>query len=180
MDTKEAESIKIQEHLQQFIVGVSDYDLPFSTSHEAKLICTHMAEQASHSIKIVSRDLDNQIYNNRPFCNAIVKLIKANPKASVKILIHDASKANTKNHLLVNTYQRLSSFISIKRFNDEFKNYNHAYLNIDSKAILFRDYADLYNGNANYNTSTCKTLDIEFDKMWDMSETEQEFNTLNI
>ena len=179
--TEELLETEISTHLQSYIVGVSDGDLPVSTSQEVGLITRHMATQAYQRINIISRDLDRKIYNDENFCTALVKLIKSNPKSEINILIHDPADANQRNHRLINLYQKMNSFIHIKRIHEEYKDYNHAYISIDHTAVIFREFADLYEGTANYsNRLFAKQLRMEFSKIWEMSETETQFRPLNL
>lgn len=172
---------EIKQHLESYIVGVSDYELPVNTSQEMRIIAAHMASQAMQRINIISRNLDRKIYSHPDFCNALLELIKKNPKAEVRILIHDPTDANQHTHLLVNLYQKLDSFIFIRRINEEYKSYNHAYISVDHTATIYREFADLYEGVANYsNRLFAKNLRLEFTKIWELSEPEQQFKNLHI
>lgn len=172
---------EIRQHLESYLVGVTDFELPVNTSQEMRLIASNMANQAQQCIQIISRNLDRKIYNDQYFCNGILQLIKKNPKAEIRILIHDPSDANQHNHLLINLFQKFDSFITIKRIHEDYLSYNHAHLSIDHTAIISREFADLYEGIANYSDRLlAKNLRLEFTKIWDLSEPEIQFKKLNI
>lgn len=172
---------QIKAHLEPYMIGISEAELPFSSSQEARIISSHMLQQAQRTVQIVSRDLDPKVYNHRDIQNALAKLVQTNNKAEIQILIHDPSKALQQNHYLINLYQKLDSYIAIKRIHEDYLSYNHAYMLIDDTAFTYREFADTYQGIANYKQrKQVKDLARTFATIWELSEVEYQFKTLNI
>lgn len=151
------------------------------TCDENRRAALHMAEQAKHTLRITSRNLDSALYDTDDFLAAVKALALRGRRAHVYILINSADTAVKNGHRLVNLCQRLSSFIDIQVQSEHYNDYNEAVLIADDCGYIRRRLADRYEAEAEFNAPrVVKELIKQFDEMWNESNTDPNLGRLHI
>ena len=155
--------------------------LKLESAEQNRAASIALVTQAHHSLDIVSRDLDHKIYDNEEFKAVVKHLATSSPKAKIRVLIQDSEKVVKQGHRLVELARRLTSFIDIRIQGKRFKEFNEAWLIVDSKAWVRRPFADKYNADIDFSAArqlreTSKT----FTAMWDEADLDPNLRRLSL
>ena len=156
-------------------------DIQLSTSDEIKVLCVAMAQQASRSIDIISPSLDNRIFDNADFVEAVRQLAISSQFTSINILIKDIEPIIKYGHRIIPLAQQLTSSIQVRGIAEEYLSYNEAFMLIDTRAIIYQPNASRYEGIANFNRpNLARELKNYFVEVWERSTPEQNMRRLHI
>ena len=138
-----------------------------------------LAQQAKSNLNILSYDLDHLVYDRPSFIEAVRGIVAGNRQASVKILIMDSSKIIQQGHRLVELARRVSSYVSIRKLNNDATNLMDAYLIADEIGLVYRRHAPRYEGFTNFNDrGQCRKLLNIFNNAWEKSLPDPELRRL--
>jgi hypothetical protein len=157
---------------QQYILGETSEDIIVNTRDDIRLLSVALAEQAQRSIDIFSQDLDQDIYNNRPFEQALFRLVKQHPSTSVRILCYDIRPALTNGHCLIRLAQSLTSSVFIHQPSKEHEGLTMAYMIADRCGLALRKNAVNQNQTCTVNFNDAQqsiTLSETFEEIWQHS-----------
>ena len=145
------------------------------------MVSTELVKQARYSLDIVSRDLEHKIYDNEDFINAVKDLALSDPKAKIRLLIQDSDKAVKQGHRLIELSRKLTSFIDIRVQGKRFKEFNEAWLIVDSKAWIRRAHADEYHAEVDCSaTRQLKEITASFNSMWNEASHDPNLRRLSL
>lgn len=163
------------------ILGETREHLSFDTRDTNRLATLRMAEQARHTIRITSRNLESAIYDNTPFYEAAKALILRSQRAHIYILLNSADYIVKNGHRLLGLSQKMTSFIDIRVQAERFNEYNEALMLIDDCGYIRRPLADRYEAEASFNAPRiAMELLKRFEEMWSESETDSNLGRLYI
>lgn len=156
-------------------------ELQLHNAEQNQLASVALTKQARRYLDIVSHNLDRKIYDNEEFSDAVKVLATSNPKAKIRLLIHDSETIVKQGHRLIELARRLSSYIEIRIQGKRFKEFNEAWLIVDSKAWIQRPFSDTYVANIDYSAARqLKETSKIFDDMWNEASNDPNLRRLNI
>ncbi|MBN1379292.1 MAG: hypothetical protein JXA04_08645 [Gammaproteobacteria bacterium] len=169
------------EQLDLHILGQSTEEFEIEISDELNAVSLDLVLQSSRSIQIISRHLDQQLYDNDAFIDALKRLIRRSRYTSIQILVHDSTQAVQANHRLISLHQQLSSYVQIRQISKDYKDYNHAFLLADQTGYAFRQFADRFDTDVCYhNPLQGKKLSEKFMEIWEVSEPDPQLRRLHL
>ena len=173
--------MSIRDELQRHEVGRSDESLELGSSEDSRLAVLALAGQARRSIDIVTRDLDPRVYDDADTVACIKDFALASRRSTVRILVRDVALLVSRGHRLVDLQRRLPSHIGIRTPGKAHQDYNSAFVLVDQTAMLFRNYADRYEGMVNFNDpQMAEELGNVFSEMWENATVPADLRSLVI
>lgn len=170
-----------QAQFDQLILSESTDPLSLGTSEENQEVAVNLVRQAKRTLVIAGRDLDAALYNNDAFCDAVAQLATRSKYSHIRMLIQDSNPLVQNGHCLLHLARRLTSFMEIRIFGNEFKNFNQAFLIVDDSGYIKRKNADRYDAIANFNDAfTAREMAKAFQGMWDESEADPQLRRLHV
>ena len=167
--------------LDLHVLGQTKEEFEIDGIDEVSAISLDLTLQCRRIIQITSRHLDQALYDNNNFIQALQILIKSSRFSTIQILVHDSSPAVKCDHKLITLYQRFSSYVHIRQISKKFKNYNEAILLADQNGFIYRQFADRYKASVNYSDPLrAKKLAEGFTEIWDVSEPDPHVRRLNL
>lgn len=153
-------------------LGKSKAEKQIDTVDENRDIALSLAEQAHHSIDILTQDLDAEMYDNDAFEQAILALTKKHPTTRVRILVQNSMKPVQNGHRLIRLAQKLTSSIAIHNPSREYQDEKSGFLVVDKIGFLYRVNANNKNYNASFNFLAplrARKLTEFFNEVWEHS-----------
>lgn len=129
-----------------------------------RAIALDLAQQALRQVRILSNELDPDIYDNAEFATALSQLVRNYRGADIRILIVDSSELAQTSHALVALAKRLSSAIKIRKLSAPNEPLKENYLIADGRGLLCLSQRDAALAWADYNN---KPLASEYTKSFD-------------
>lgn len=140
-----------------------------------------MLAQAHRSVDIVTREFDLPILNNRDISDAVRAFLVRSGRGRVRVLVRDPTQAILRGHRLILASQRLSTFIEIRRFGQEYFNFNTGLLLADRIGTIVRRFGDRYEGEVCFrNPVEGRDWGRVFDDMWTNSVADPNFRSMHI
>lgn len=140
-----------------------------------------LASRARRELLLLSRRLDPELYDHRPFLDAVERLALARPNLAVRILVFDPRGASQSGHRLVELTRRLTSRIAIRRVGEDDQDRLDAFLIGDERDSLRRQAADAWEAVADFdNPLAARRLRTDFESLWERSDADPEFRRLLI
>jgi len=169
------------EQLAALKLGVSDTELELESSADCVYATELMLAQATSSIEIFSRELDPSLYDRDAFLATVAERCTRQRGLRLRILVHDPATAVKRGHRLIELGRKLSSCIEIRQPHSDYRQYNQAFLVADECGLIHRDFADRFEGRANfYDFVSAKRLSTYFNEVWDRSEPNPETRRLHL
>jgi len=166
----------MKNRIDNYLLGDTDDTILLEKSEEHTLAALMMAQQSSRSIEILSRDLDQVIYNTSEFAEAIKRLVLKSKYVKVRILVKDPQAVVKRGHRLVTLAMHLSSYIEIRVPSQEHASFNEAIFIADTTGYIHRLNPDRFEGKLNFNDKrTSRILLRQFDEIWEKSRTDANF-----
>ncbi len=155
--------------------------IEFTTRELNRELVADMVQQAEQSIQLFTGSLDNSLYDQLPFIEAVSDLAIKSPKTRIQILLRDSSVLIKKGHRLIELSRRLTSSIHIHKPSIEDCQHIMELLLIDQKAYLHKKHSDYYHGEACFNNpGQTREWQKQFTQMWDVSSPDPEMRRLHI
>lgn len=152
--------------LRHCILGETFTAVDLASSDDQRRAAVALTHQARHSLDIYTRDLDRKIYDNQAFLEAL-QALAVEHHGVIRILVKDSGNAVKYGHRLIPLYQRLTSFIEIRKAAEDYKEYNEAFLIADEKGYIHRRHADRFEGIARFNSAKeAGNLLVYFNEVW--------------
>jgi len=140
-----------------------------------------LVSQARLSIDIFSHNLDPRVLNTTEISDAVKKFIKISPKSQIRILISEPKQVSKNGHCLIELSRKFSSFISIRKTNNDYRSTPYSFLMVDHKALLYRPNANEYLAIVNFSAQfECRQHLEFFNTVWHCSEPASEMRQLFI
>ncbi|WAJ39886.1 histone acetyltransferase HPA2 [Pseudomonas sp. GOM7] len=161
-----------------FILGQHERLERFSQPPEA---CAHvlaLMQQAQRSLCLYSDDLEPWLYNHGSVQQACSRFLLASPRARLRILLRDTSRAVKEGHRLLALSRRLSSNLHIRKLNPDYPSLEQSYLIADDSGLLLRPELDQHAGYAVYaDPARVRQHRTQFDQAWDTSITDPDLRS---
>jgi len=169
------------ENIEDLILGESSGALALETKEQHRAAILNLTRQAKRTLDIFTRDLDPPIYNDPAFIEALTALALRSRYSQIRILVQDSGRAIKEGHRLFELSQRLSSFIQLRRPNQDYKDYNEAFCIADERGVLHRRVADRYEGTVDFNAPLeAQKLNAFFNMVWEKAELDPNLRRLHI
>ncbi len=140
-----------------------------------------MLQQAQRSVLIFSRQLDGRLYDKAEFSLALNHLARQHPRTRLRILLQQTDPLIKHGHRIIELSRRMSSAIQIRVVHESFRHHNQAFMVFDDRGLISRQYADRYEGIANYNdASEARQLSAFFNEVWELSQADPNLRRLHL
>ncbi len=165
----------------KYILGETDDDVLFETREDNRMAALRMTEQGVHTIDMISRTLDPDIYNNPEFVEAAKQLVLKSKKNKIRILTYEPQLIVKRGHRLIDLALDLTSYIEIKVPSPEYEQMDEQLLVLDETGYIYRMNSDRYDGRFNFNDKrAARLLMHEFNEMWDKALLDPNFKRAHL
>lgn len=145
----------------------------FDQPQAARAHALAMLQQAQRSLCIYSTDLEPWLYHHRSVQEACTRLLLANPKNRLRILVKDLSRAVKQGHRLLGLSRRLSSNLHIRKLHPDYPSEEITFLLADDCGLLLRPEPEQFAGYALYqDPARVRLRQRQFDQAWQASITD--------
>ncbi len=163
------------------VLGESAGVVTFERREELAGIVLAMARQCRRNLDIVSRHLDPGLYDEETFVEAVKELCLGSRYARVRLLIMDSRPLLGQGHRRVELAMKLTSYIEIRAPAPQHRTFNEAWLLADNAGYVQRQFADRYEGNADFaDRRLTAALRERFDDLWERGQSDANFRRLHI
>jgi hypothetical protein len=167
--------------LQKQILGVNRELIRLESREDNRLAANHMLEQAQHSLRLFTPNLDPRIFDTIEFIEAVKNLALASSQSKIYILIKNPTLVVTRGHRIVELARKISSHIFIHRVDEEDQDRLDSYMIVDDVGIIHRPHADRYEGSVEFNNpGEARLLVKKFKDSWERSVPEPELRRLHL
>lgn len=171
----------VPDNFKTYKIGEKYPVLKVETSKSNSEAALSLISQARRHIELFTYNFDPLIYNTTDIAQSISQFVKISPNSQFKILLTDPTLAVKQGHRLIELSRKFSSFISIRKTNQEYHSTAYSFLIIDSKAMLYRPNAQQYYGIVDYHCPLeCKNHLEFFNEVWERSEPSSDLRQLFI
>jgi hypothetical protein len=171
----------MMENLEQFILGESNQIIEFDSREDNRELANAMASQARHSIKILTPDLENSLYDSETFIHALTSLSTQSRFSEIRILLKDSMRPVKSGHRLIELARRFPTCIQIHKPDQESKLHTGSFLIADTRGYIDKKNAERYEGTANFNDPLkTRELNNHFDAAWERSVSDSDLRRLYI
>ncbi|HEX7047171.1 MAG TPA: hypothetical protein VF275_06340 [Gammaproteobacteria bacterium] len=140
-----------------------------------------IAQLARRQLSIFSRDLEPSVFDTPEFLDAVKNLALSGSKASVRILLIDATRATKDGHRLVELARRLSSYIEIRKPHRDYLDMSEAFMIADERGLLYRKLATRWEGIVDpHDPMQARDKLKLFNDIWQRSHSDPETRQLRI
>jgi len=161
--------------------NTQDELIEFTTREQNRDLVRDLACKAQQSIQLFTATLDNNLYNQSEFIEAVSILAKRSPKSRVQILVRDSSALLKKGHRLIELSRRLTTAIQIHNPSEEDCQQIMELLLVDQTGYIHKKHADYYHGEASFNDRRhVHEWQKQFIQMWEVSTPDPELRRLHI
>lgn len=158
-----------------------DREFELTSLEDNRRAAALLAMQAGERLDLLTRDLDAPVYDQSPFLDAVARLARSHPRARIRILTEDVSRAVAHGHRIIDLARHLSSFIQIRRLHADDSGGAHCFLLADNRGLLQRPLASRFEGNVHFNApQEVRHLDQAFERMWERSQPISELRRLHL
>ena len=161
-----------------FILGQHEHLERFSQPQEARAHVLALMQQAQRSLCLYSDDLEPWLYHHSSVQQACSRFLLSSPRARLRILLRDPTRAVKEGHRLLTLSRRLSSNLHIRKLNPDHASDELAFLIADDRGLLLRPELDQQSGYALYNDpARVRQRQARFDQAWDTSITDPDLRS---
>lgn len=167
--------------LEHHKLGETADTLAVETLTDCAAVSLALAQQATRTLHIFSRDLDARLYDTEAFLEAVRQLAIRGRFSDIQVLVQGIDTAVKGGHRLIELSRQLSSTIHMRIVHPEFRNNNQAFLVADQVGFLQRGLADRFEGKASFNDPLEARERVRFfTKVWEVSRRDPEVLRLHI
>jgi hypothetical protein len=140
-----------------------------------------LARQAQRTIDIITRDLDQRLYDEAAFVEAVRHMVLASRRARVRILVRDPGPAVRSGHRLVDLSMRLDTFIELRVPGEQHMDHNSAMMVVDGTGSIQRLLADRYEATICFaSRPIAAELLRGFEEMWGQAKRDPNLRRLHL
>jgi len=158
-------------------------DLPWTLGEQRELVeideqqaADHllwMLSQARRRVLVYAADQAVWLFNRREVISTLEQLVARQPKARVRILLHEASKAFVQGHTPLNLMHRFPSLLDIRKQHPERNRDPQVYVLIDDTGVLMLPRAIRREGFVRYNSpDQVRRWHGHFEDLWASSQSD--------
>ncbi len=163
------------------VLGISAGQLWLDRRELIRNLGAQMANQAHRELLLFSHALDPDLYDQRPFLDALQTLALARPDLPVRILLYDSQTPCQNGHRLIELARRLTSRIAIRRVENDDQKRQDAFLIADRCGYIYRQIAGTMEAIADFNSpGEAGRLRTTFIQLWDRGTTDLQMRQLFI
>lgn len=161
-----------------FVLGQHERLERFSQPQEARAHVLALIQQAQRSLCLYSDDLEPWLYHHSSVQQACTRFLLSSPRARLRILLRDSTRAVKEGHRLLALSRRLSSNLHIRKLNPDYANEESAFLIADDRGLLLRPELNQQSGYTLYNDpARVRQRQTQFDQAWDTSITDPDLRS---
>lgn len=165
----------------EYLLGITTGNIVLDSIEQNRAVALALAQQASRSLQIATRDMDSILFDNEPFISAVTALARGHAQSHIHILVWDSSAAVRQGHRLIHLAQRLSSYVQIRRPAEEHANFVEAFMVADGVGYMRRHFADRYEGIASFHAPLqARELALLFTSIWEKAAPDPQTRRLHI
>ena len=158
-----------------------DQDIVLLSRDDTCKAVVELVEHANRSLLLHTENLDAAVFDQRPFLDAVTRLLLNNREARLLILIQDGRKAIQDNNRLIELSRRMSTQIQFRRPASQHRDNHKTFLLADKTAYLLCPLPGRYEGNVSLaNPGKVKELSKYFTEVWDHAEPDLEMRRLHL
>lgn len=162
-------------------MGETNEPVTLESSDDHREAALTLAKQATRSLHIFSQQLDQRVFDQLPFIEALTQLVLRSPQCKVMILVRDTNDMISNGHRLIEAMRRVPSRMQLRKVNDEHQNNKDEFLIADETGLLVRRLAGRYEGSVDFNArKECRERLSLFNEVWRPSEPEPKLKHLSI
>ncbi|MBQ1559201.1 MAG: histone acetyltransferase HPA2, partial [Pseudomonas sp.] len=150
----------------------------FDKPTEVRQHALAMLQQATRALCIYSTDLEPWLYHHSSVQQACTRFLLSSPRARLRILLRDPTRAVKEGHRLLALPRRLSSNLHIRKLNPDYASEELAFLIADDRGLFVRPELDQQSGYTLYNDpARVRQRQTQFDQAWDTSITDPDLRS---
>ena len=162
-------------------LGETDEEIEVELRDDLKNLILTMSQQARHRILIFSHDLDNSLFGDDPFYEAIKTLAIQDRRSHIHILVQDPKPMVQIDHRLLKLSRRISSHMSIKVVAKEHQDVIENFVIFDDRGYVLQDHPARYEGVGNfYAPLKTRQLADHFMEMWERGVVDASLRQLSL
>ncbi len=167
--------------LSRHTLGDNNEELVFGSREDVQAITLALAQQCRHTLDIVGRHLDPDLYERPQFLEAVRRLIARGSHSRVRLLVIQPEALYRRRHALISLAGTFSTFCQVRVPGPDHQDLNEAMLVADETGYLHRKLSDRYEGTANFNNRAyVGGLMRRFEEVWMKAEVDPNFQRLRI
>ncbi len=142
------------------------------TTDEFRTLSLELVQNARYSLIIFSEDLEDWLYDNDAFADAVMALVQKQRNTSVRLLVRDTKLLIERGHRLLRLSHRAAEYIQIRKLPTTLSEKFPNYLITDDNGLLFRpDPQDTQGIGYHDYRARVKPLLEEFKLLWSRATT---------
>jgi len=163
-------------NFENYQLGKTDESIQIDTVEDNRLAVTHIAQQSSRTIDIISREFDPPIFDTPDFIDAVKKMVLGSRQSKVRVIVFEPKTIVQRGHRFIDLATHISSYIEIRIPSYIHKDFNETLFIADSTAYVHRLHNDRYEASLNYNDKrVSKILSKEFNDIWSRATPDSNF-----
>lgn len=156
---------------RSFITSGSEL-VRLQTTDEFRSLAVELVQAARFGVIIFSEDLEDWLYDNDAFADAVMALVQRQRNTSVRILVRDTKVLLERGHRLLRISHRATDKIQIRKLPTTMAEKHPNYLITDDRGLLFRqDPQDTQGIGYHDYRARIKPLLEDFKQLWARSTT---------
>ncbi|UFQ95910.1 histone acetyltransferase HPA2 [Pseudomonas wenzhouensis] len=161
-----------------FTLGQHEHLERFSKPQEARSHVLALIQQAQRNLCLYTDDLEPWLYHHSSVQKACTRFLLNSPRARLRILLRDPTRAVKEGHRLLALSRRLSSNLHIRKLNPDYASDELAFLIADDRGLFLRPELDQQSGYTLYNDpARVRQRQAQFDQAWDTSITDPDLRS---
>ncbi|MEZ5539732.1 MAG: GNAT family N-acetyltransferase [Pseudomonadales bacterium] len=142
------------------------------TTDEFRALSLELVKNARYGLIIFSEDLEDWLYDNDAFADAVMALVQKQRNTSVRILVRDTKPLIERGHRLLRLSHRAAEYIQIRKLPTTIAEKFPNYLITDDNGLLFRPDPQETQGIGYHDyRARVKPLLEEFKQLWSRATT---------
>jgi len=161
--------------------GQTGGEILLQSREDIRRTAVELARQANHNLLLHTMNLEAAIFDQRPFLDAVNRLVLKHRDARFLVLIQDGRKAIQHSNRLIELSRRLSTQIQFRRPAAQHRDYQKTFLLTDQAGYLLCPLPGRYEGEASLNNpGMVRDLEHYFMEVWDHAEPDTETRRLDL
>ena len=165
--------------LQGRVLGRDSELIALHSADDHRLVTEHMLGQARREFCLLTRNMDQAIYDQEGFIAGLKALALRSRTSHIRILLQDNDKAIKQGHRIIGLARRLTSSLEIHTPAADWLEHAENFLLIDDCGFIHQTLATSHEATASYQAPLkVQRLRAEFEHIWDSSEGDSELRRL--
>lgn len=149
--------------------------------HDRAAVSLELARQSRRNLRLLSHTLDNELFDNNEFADAISQLARASRFSEIRLLVVDVKPIVERGHRLLDLCRRLSTTLHIRRADCEPEDIRENFIVADDRAVLCYALREPEKAWADFNNRPlAEDYTAQFDELWHRSINDPELRLLHI